>query len=377
MNLDLDFLNVQCPILVVAGTNGKSTTAGLLARMLEHDQRRTAIYRPQSQSLKAIVEQSRELDFLILQADSFQLRRTKFWRPAVAVLLNLGPVHVQEYGHADEYTRAHAALFEDQQFFDWAIVQRQSLRELRELNVPLPAKTITFSATDVTADLFLDRDLLVSRLPNWEGPLADLDHCLLRGAHNAENLLAALAVGHVLHLSLERMVDALKTFHPGPHRCQLVAEINGVQFFNDSKASNLHAMQGALQTVRPGPNREANVWLIAGGKATGQDFHSAGPLVSRRVKGAFLIGEEAQAIRSAWSLFTPCMLAASLLEAVVEAARNATSGDVILLSPACSGLDQFRNYQHRGRVFCEAVKSIGRGRLAPSPYMHGVPVPAW
>jgi UDP-N-acetylmuramoylalanine--D-glutamate ligase len=199
----------------------------------------------------------------------------------------------------------------------------------------------------------------------------------LRGPHNAENLLATLAVGHVLRLQLEDMADALKTFTPGSHRCELIGEFNGVQFINDSKAANLAAMEAALRTVRPGINGEPNVWLVAGGEDSEQDFHSAGPLISKRVKGAFVIGEMSQKIRLAWSLFTPCMPATSLLEAVAEAARNATSGDVVLLSPAGSGLDQFRNYQHRGQVFCDAVKSIGRGQLAPRPHMAGVSAPAW
>ena len=98
--------------------------------------------------------------------------------------------------------------------------------------------------------------------------------------------------------------------------------------------------------------------------------------VKNQMKSAFLIGKVSFKIRSAWGLFTPCMLAPSLLEAVAEAARTATSGDVVLLSPACSGLDQFRNYQHRGQVFCKAVKSIGGGELAPNPHMHGYAVPA-
>jgi UDP-N-acetylmuramoylalanine--D-glutamate ligase len=376
MKPDWDPQSIRCLALAVTGTNGKSTTAGLLERMLQHNERRTAIYRPHSQPIRPVLEQSNDLDFLIVQLDSVQLRSAEFFRPAVTVLLNLVLDHLDEYD-VNDYIRAYAPLFENQEFFDWAVVQSQALTKLRELNLPIRAKIITFSASDPAADLVLDRGLLVSRLSNWAGPLLDLDHCLLRGPHNAENLLAALAVGHVLRLSLERMVDALKTFHAGPHRCELVAEINGVQFVDDSKGSNLAAMESALKAVRFGPNREPNVWLIAGGAHAGQDFHAAGPLLSKRVKGAFLIGKANQTIRSAWSLFTPCMQAASLLEAVAEAARNATSGDVVLLSPACSGLDQFRNHQHRGQVFCEAVKSIGRGHLAPSPYMHGVPVPAW
>ena len=117
------------------------------------------------------------------------------------------------------------------------------------------------------------------------------------------------------------------------------------------------------------------VWLIASGRGAGLDFHPAGPCRSDDVIRAFLIDEIRETILSAGSIFTPCMLAPALLEAVTEAARNATFGDVVLLSPACSGFDQFRKYQHRGPVFCEPVKSIGWGDLAPSPHIRGFPAP--
>lgn len=374
--LELGMQTSRCLTLALSGTNGKSTTAGLIERMLKQNNRRTLVCGQQAPPLCAVVEQTWALDYLVLQVDSWHLAAARFIRPSVAVLLNLAPGYRGRHADAGQYVRAHEVLFAHQQFFDWAIVQSGALRRCRELGLPMPAKTITFSATEAAADLCLDRGLLVSRLPNWPGPLLDLDHCLLRGPHNAENLMAALAVGHVLRLPLESMVDALKTFAPGPHRCQLVAEINGVQFIDDSKAGNVEAMEKAVLAARSGRDGEPNVWLIAGGDHSDADFHRVGPVLSRRVKGAFLIGEINRTIRSAWSLFTPCQLAASLLEAVAEAARNATSGDVVLLSPACSGLDQFRNHQHRGQSFCEAVKSIGRGEPAPTPYINGLAVPA-
>ncbi|HYG36932.1 MAG TPA: cyanophycin synthetase, partial [Clostridia bacterium] len=152
-----------------------------------------------------------------------------------------------------------------------------------------------------------------------------------------------------------------------------VAEINGVEYINDSKATNVEALDKALLAARPGPRGEPNVWLIAGGRDKGLDFHAVAPTLSKRVKGAFLIGEASEKIRSAWSLFTPCMASGSLLEAVAEAARKAVSGDVVLLSPACSSFDQFRNYQHRGEVFCEAVKSIGSGQNVRCPNISDSP----
>src|SRR5207249_12065958 len=132
-----------------------------------------------------------------------------------------------------------------------------------------PSKIITFSANNRRADLYLDRGLLVSRLGDWAGPLLDTDQCKLRGPHNAENAMAALAVGHVLRVPLEQMVEALRTYEPAPHRCEVVAEISGVKFVNDSKATNLDSVHHALIAMPPGKGDEPNVLLIAGGQNKG------------------------------------------------------------------------------------------------------------
>jgi UDP-N-acetylmuramoylalanine--D-glutamate ligase len=369
--LELGFQQAKCLSIAIAGTNGKGTTAELVERMLTNNHRKTVLSGHRARPVCSVVEQTRELDFLILQVNSFQLEMTEFFRPAVAVLMNVAPDHLDRHDSVEDYIRAIARLFRNQQAFDWAIVQSEALAKLRALDLPVPAKIITFSAHDASADLHLERGLLLSRIPNWPGPLLDLDHCQIRGPHNAENLMAALAVGHVLRLPLETMVDSLKTYTAGPHRFELVAEINGVQFINDSKATNVDALQKALQATRGGAGGEANIWLIAGGQDKGLEYHDVGPLLSKRVRQAFLIGEASEKIRAAWSLFTPCKVLNSLLEAVAEAARNATSGDVVLFSPACSSFDQFRNYQHRGEMFCEAVKSISRGGAGDHPKAMG------
>ncbi len=370
-DLELGFQQTKCLCIAIAGTNGKGTTAGLVERMLRTNHRRTLVSGHRARPVCSVVTQTQELDFLILQADVFQLETTEYFQPAIAVLLNLSPDHLDRYANAAEYARANARLFRNQQPFDWAIVQSDALARLRKLGLPLPGQTLTFSATDSAADLFLDRGLVMSRIPDWPGPLLNTDHCLLRGPHNAENLMAALAVGRAMRLPLDSMTDSLKTSTAGPHRCELVAEINGVQFINDSKATNIDALHKALLTTRSGPLGEANVWLIAGGRDHGQEFHSVGPILSQRVKRVFLFGEARERMRAAWSLFTPCKLTDSLLEALTEAARIATSGDVVLLSPACSSPDQFQDYEERGNAFCQAVKSIGRGVSTGTPNIHG------
>ncbi|MGH7970903.1 MAG: UDP-N-acetylmuramoyl-L-alanine--D-glutamate ligase, partial [Limisphaerales bacterium] len=369
--LELGFLQTQCLTIAIAGTNGKSTTAALLERVLASNHRQILVAGDQARPVCSIADQTKGLDFLILQANCFQLERTEFFRPAVAVLMNLAPDHLDRYAKPEDYARAGGRLFLNQQIFDWAVVQSEALAQLRRLDAPIHSKIITFSAADPAADIYLDRGLIISRVPNWAGPLLDTDHCQLRGPHNAENLMATLAVGHVLRLPLESMVDALKTFVPAAHRLQLVAEINGVQFINDSKAVNPDAMQKALLGVRPGPTGQPNVLLIAGGRDKGMEFHDVGPVLSKRVKRAFLLGEAADRIRSAWSLFTPCAIAGSLLEAVQQAALEAVCGDVVLLSPACSSFDQFRDYQQRGETFCLAVQSISRGACVVNPNIHG------
>jgi UDP-N-acetylmuramoylalanine--D-glutamate ligase len=374
--LELGLQLSQCLSIAIAGTNGKATTAELIERMLVSNQRKAVLSGHRARPVCSVIEKTKELDYLILQTDSFQLEMAEGLRPSVAVLTTLAPDHLDHFLTVEGYVRANAQLFRNQQTFDWSIVQSQALTRLRALSLPVPARTITFSADDSNADLFLDRGQIISRIPDWSGPLLDTEHCQLRGPHNAENLMAALAVGHALRLPIERMMPPLKTYKPGPHRFELVAEINGVQFINDSKATSVDALQNAIRAARPAPDREPNIWLIAGGKDKGLDFHEVGPLLAQRVKRAFLLGESRKRIRAAWMVFTPCTIVDSLIEAVAEAAKDATSGDVVLLSPACSSWDQFRNHQHRGEVFCQAVKSIGRGVRGCTPNIDGKTVAA-
>jgi UDP-N-acetylmuramoylalanine--D-glutamate ligase len=358
--LELGYQQSLCLNVSITGTNGKTTTTELIERLLTFAHRKAVAAGNIGLPFCSVVDQTKELDFVVLEVSSFQLEATEFFRPAVAVLLNITPDHLDRYAGMVDYARAKARLFVNQQPFDWAIVQSEALAQLRSLNLPVPSKIITFSANNRRADLYLDRGLLLSRLPDWTGLLLDMDECQIRGPHNAENLMAALAVGRVLRLPLELMARALKTYAPAAHRCEQVHFINGVHYINDSKATNVDAVAKALLAVPGAHGAEPNVWLIAGGKDKGFDFHDVGPLLARRVKHAFLLGETREKIRAAWSLFTPCTLVDSLLEAVSKASEAAVPGDVVLLSPACSSFDMFQNYQHRGEVFRQAVRELDR-----------------
>ena len=357
--LELGYQQSLALNISITGTNGKTTTTELVEHILQCNDLKTIAAGNIGTPLCAVADKSRSLDFLTLEVSSFQLETIQTFRAAVAVLMNITPDHLDRYANLEDYARAKARLFENQEAFDSAIVQSEALAQLKKLGVKIPSKLITFSATDETADLYLERGMIISRLENWSGPLLKMENVKLRGPHNAENIMAALLVGRMLHIPFDGVVEAIKSYTPAPHRCEFVTEINGVKFVNDSKATNVDAVAKALLAMPENENtRGPNIWLLAGGKDKGFDYHELGPVLMRRVKGAFLFGETREKIRSAWSLFTPCTLVPGLLEAIPAAAQRAVPGDVVLLSPACSSFDQFRNYQHRGEVFRQGVKQL-------------------
>lgn len=356
--LELGFQESKCLNIAITGTNGKTTTTHLIKDVLASGQRNTEIAGNVGVPISSLIKSTKGLDFLTLEVSSFQLETIRYFRPAIGVLLNLASDHQDRHESYDEYCRIKARLFENQLSHDWAIIQSEALAKLRSLGVKIPGKVITFSAESRQADVFLDRGLLISRMDGWAGPLLNLADCRVSGPHNAENIMAALLVGRVLRIPLEAMKAAVHSFSAPPHRCEQVGEINGVRFINDSKATNPHATVQALRSMKAERNGEPNVWLIAGGDDKGLQFHDLGPLISQKVKGAFLIGKAREQLSAAWSLFAPCQYCDDLVQAVTEAARKALPSDVVLLSPACSSLDMFRNYEHRGEVFRKVVNQL-------------------
>ncbi|MBR90339.1 MAG: UDP-N-acetylmuramoyl-L-alanine--D-glutamate ligase [Verrucomicrobiales bacterium] len=353
--LELGWRHSLCLSIGITGTNGKTTTTELMAALLNYAQRPTVAAGNIGTPVCEVASLTRDLDVLTLEVSSFQLEAVDQFRPTVGILTNLTPDHLDRYEDMEDYIRAKARLFENQQPFDWAIVQHEALEQLRELGLEPVAKRVTFSARCSDADLYLDRSLIVSRLPEWTGPLLDLEECQLTGPHNAENLMAVLAAGRVMGLALEDMREALAAYEPLPHRCEFVAEVDGIKFYNDSKGTNVDALRRALEAMPAGPEGDKNVWLIAGGQDKEMHFHDAGPELSRRVKEAFLIGEARDKIRAAWSLFTACQSVETLAGCLRLTRRKANPGDVVLLSPACASFDMFENYQARGNAFRQLV----------------------
>ena len=347
--LELGARACLCPIIAITGTNGKSTTTELIAAILRAAGKKAVACGNLGQPLCEVAPVSGGLDYAVAEVSSFQLESIETFRPRVAVYLNLTPDHLDRYADMREYAAAKNRLFENQIPGDVAVVQ-QGLR-LPELK----ARRVTFSATDVSADYILRDGWLCA----GSDRVVRQDKTNLHGPHNAENLLAALAVADAEKISRDAVQKAFATYRPLPHRCEVVAVRNGVTWVNDSKATNLDAMERAVLGMT-GP-----VVLIAGGKDKGFDFAPSLPHLRGRVRAALLIGESAGKIEKAWRAGVPCRQVGTLAEAVERAAALACAGETVLLSPGCSSYDQFKNFEERGETYRQCVKALPQEENKP------------
>jgi len=332
--LELAFEECSCPAVAITGTNGKTTTTELTTEMLKACGVRTMASGNIGLPFAAAVRSSHELDVMVLEVSSFQLETIRTFHPQVAVWLNLSPNHLDRYPGMKEYRDAKLRIFENQTASDIAVVNAAS-----ELPV-LAARRITFSAHRNDADF----TLAGSRICFRGQPILDQAETKLPGIHNAENLMAALAIGHALDVEFDVMAGAVTGYTAPAHRCEFVRELDGVRWINDSKATNLDAMEMAIRS------QNSPIVLIAGGKDKGFEFDAIAPLVRERVRAAVLIGEMKDRIAASWA-GVACHKAATLEEAVALAAQLAAAGDAVLFSPGTSSFDMFRNYGERGNLF--------------------------
>lgn len=340
--MELAYRFCECPIVAVTGTNGKSTTTELIAAVLTAGGKKTIACGNLGKALSSVVNVTGELDAVTVEVSSFQLETIAEFRPRVAVYLNFAPDHLDSYKSVEEYWEAKARLFLNQTPDDYAVVNTGCRYPT------LKAKQITFNAMGEDADYTFRDGVLM----HGDEILLRQDQTQLRGPHNAENQLAAFAVGDLYGIPRQCIVEALCEYQPLPHRCEHVRVLEGVTYINDSKATNIDAMEKALLA------QSQPVVLIAGGKDKGFDFSSVGDLVKKKVSHALLLGEMQSKIFQAWEQQTTCHRVASLAEAVVLSHKLATPGDVVLFSPGCSSYDMFKNFEERGDVFKTLVKEL-------------------
>jgi len=339
--LELAYRFCACPIVAITGTNGKTTTTELVNAVLAAGGKRTMASGNIGTAFSAAVRGSQDLDVMVVEVSSFQLEHICDFRPRVSVHLNLTPDHLDRYKSMEEYEAAKWEIFRNQTPDDVAIVNA-SLRL-----PPIRAKRVTISAAGDAADYQLVDGWLVAHGKQ----VLEQSRTDLIGPHNAENMLAALAVADLYEIPREATIRALCAYHPLPHRLEKVAEIGGVTFLNDSKATNIDALEKALMAMR------APVVLIAGGKDKGLDFTGLRTLVREKAKAVVLIGTMTEKLFAAWNSAVPCTRATTLADAVEKAHALAQSGDVVLLSPGCSSFDMFKSFEDRGDQFRELVRA--------------------
>jgi UDP-N-acetylmuramoylalanine--D-glutamate ligase len=340
--LELGWRSCELPVIAVTGTNGKTTTTELLAQMLNASGQRTIACGNIGKPLSEMAKRQKNLDVLTVEVSSFQLETIQTFRPSIAVWLNFAPDHLDRYRSVAEYRAAKLRIFENQTADDVAIINAaESLPKIK------PRK-ITFSAYADRADFRLAEGAIVYE----NKPVLRLSGTKLRGSHNIENLMATLAVGMARGLSFEEMVPPLSAYQPQPHRCEFIRQVGGVDYVNDSKATNLDAVEKALLA------QSKPVVLIAGGKDKGFNFEPLRALVKEKVKSAVLIGEMAERIARDWGGEVPCEIAGSLADAVERAHAAAKSGDVVLFSPGTSSFDMFKSYADRGDQFRALVHAL-------------------
>ena len=340
--LELGWRSRDVPVIAITGTNGKTTTTEMLAQMLNACGQRTIACGNIGKPLCEVAREKHDLDVLTVEVSSFQLETTRTFRPSISVWLNFAPDHLDRYRSVAEYRAAKLRIFENQTPDDVAVVNAgETLSKIK-------ARPVTFSAYSDHADFRLEGGSIIYQ----NAPVLRMAETRLRGSHNIENLMATLAVGLARGLSFSEMVPPLCAYEPRPHRCEFVREVSDVSYVNDSKATNLDAVEKALlsQTKR--------VILIAGGKDKGFTFETLRPLVSEKVRAAILIGEMAESIARDWTGAVPSEIANSLADAVERAHAIAKAGEVVLFSPGTSSFDMFKSYADRGDQFRALVHAL-------------------
>ncbi len=338
----------RAPLICCTGTNGKSTTTTLIGDMFKADGQRVFVGGNLGTPFIGGVEG--EWDWGVLEISSFQLEWVESFRPRIAMLLNVTEDHLDRYAAFDDYRRAKERIFAAQSESDFAVLNRDDPLVWALRNRLLP-RVISFGFSAVGEGVFATADAIMWRDGANEDsfPLAEVK---IQGVHNVENMMAAVAAAKLAGISREAIRQTLKTFPGLEHRLEFVREKDGVKYFNDSKGTNVGAVVKSLAGF------SAPVILLAGGVDKGGEYEPLEEGIRRIVRRLVLFGAAREVIARALGHLTQTVIVENLAAAVRDASAAAHPGDVVLLSPACSSFDQFRNYAERGKAFKDLVLSL-------------------
>ena len=339
-------------IVAITGSNGKTTTTTLAGEIIAAGGFPAIVGGNIGTPAISLVEGATPDTIAVLEVSSFQLETIQTFRPKVAVVLNVTPDHLDRHRTFAAYVDAKARIFENQQATDFAVLNADDPTCVA-LAARTQARPFWFSRKkEVNQGAYTRDGGIVFRDAKTQSEITPISQIPLKGAHNLENVLAAICVGAVLGCKPEAMRQAIRDFKAVEHRLEYVATIRGVEYYNDSKATNVDATIKALESF------PANIHIILGGKDKGSDYRVLKDLLKERAKRVYTIGAAAEKIESQIKDSVEIVHAETLAVAVKRIASTAEAGDIVLLAPACASFDQFENYEERGRVFKQLVREL-------------------
>jgi UDP-N-acetylmuramoylalanine--D-glutamate ligase len=335
----------------ITGTNGKTTTTALTGHILRESRIACQVGGNIGTPPTTLVDTVRPGQWNVLELSSFQLETIETFRAPIAVCLNVTQNHLDRHHTFENYVNAKGRLFETQDRDDLAILNADD-PITASFAKRTPAKTVWFSSMHAVSGAWLEGDLI--RLDGF--PLLNVHDLQLRGRHNYENVMAAALIAGWAGADNGQIAQAAKSFAPVEHRLELVREIDGVAYYNDSKATSVDATLKAIDAFSGG------LWIILGGKDKNSDYTVLQEPLRAKARAALLIGAAAGKIAGQLGIdAVPLLQCGTLAQAIEEAHRSAKPGDTVLLAPACASFDQFESFEHRGRVFKELVNALAEG----------------
>ena len=343
--LELGYQNYDGLVVAITGTNGKTTTTELISAFLNEGGISCVPCGNHGKPLSEVVLEAEIPEAIALEVSSFQLESIKTFKPDIAVWLNFAPDHMDRYENLVDYRAAKERIFEN--LDGEQVVVAKTGEEFETIK----AKVVRFMS-ELDEDEIGGFTIRNDQIYYNNEPFVCLEETTLRGLHNAENVMAAAGAAQAAGVGFDKMKEVLKTFTAPPHRCELVRTLDQVEYLNDSKATNLHALESALRALaKP-------IVLIAGGKEKGLDYRPLRELVGERVKAVVTFGEIGEELAEIFEEATTCHCVDDLATAVPLAQTHAVSGDIVLFSPGTSSFDQFSSYIARGEAFREAVNQL-------------------
>ena len=349
-DLELFLQYAKSPVVAITGSNGKSTVTTLLGQMARDTGLKVGVGGNLGTPMLDLLDSNSQL--YVLELSSFQLELLDNSRGAIVALLNISADHLDRYPQLQQYHAAKHRIFRGA---GKVVVNREDSLTRPLISTQIPMTTFGLNQPDL-GDFGILEGLSEGYLSYGIERLMRIEELALKGTHNLANALAALALGYAADLPMQTMLKTLKTFKGLPHRCENIAEIDGVLYIDDSKATNIGAAVAALHSF--GVKGQKNLLLIAGGQSKGQDFDRLKSPLSDFVKLTLLLGEDAQQIQQAVAGCGDLIMVDSIELAVQAAHQVAVPGDIVLLSPACASFDMFTGFEHRGQCFQEAVTAL-------------------